>query len=140
MRVVIDKNVLISAFLSRQGTSARILVLFETGIFEVVVSQPILDEYQAALGYERVRQRHGMTDEEIKQRIADLRTAALFVTPTVSVAVVSDPDDNMLFAAAIAGQADVVVSGDTAVQAVKEYQGIRVLPPALFLALLEQKI
>ena len=69
MRVVIDTNVVVSAFLSTKGASARILALFETEAFALVVSQPILDEYQAALGYERVRKLHGMTDEEIKQRM-----------------------------------------------------------------------
>ena len=137
MRAVIDTNILVSSFLSTQSSSARILRLFEEEAFELVVSQPLLDEYQEALGYEKVRKMHGMADEEIQQRVADLKTTAIFVTPTASIKVVSDPDDDMLFAAALEGQADIIVSGDAAVQAVKEYQGIRVLSPTLFIALLE---
>ena len=139
MSVVLDTNVLVSAFLSPKGGPAQILAQFRAEAFAMVVSQPLLDEYQQALGYERVRALYGLTAEEIRQQMADLRAAALFVTPTVSVKVVSDPDDNMLFAAAMAGHAEIIASGDAAVQAVKAYQGIRVLSPALFLALLEQQ-
>lgn len=139
MRIVLDTNIIVSAFLSTRGVSARILQLFEAEAFELVVSQPLLDEYQEALGYDKVRKLHGMSHAEIEQRVADLRATAIFVTPTAVVQVVSDPDDDMLFAAAIEGQAEVIVSGDAAVQAVKEYQGIRVLAPALFLAFLEQQ-
>lgn len=139
MRVVIDTNVFVSAFLSTKSPAAWIFKLFETEAFELVVSQPLLDEYQAALGYAKVHKLHGMSDAQIEQRMADLRAMAIFVTPTVVVQVVSDPDDDMLFAAAVEGQAEIIVSGDAAVQAVKEYQGIRVLSPALFLAFIEQQ-
>ncbi|CAN5912257.1 putative toxin-antitoxin system toxin component, PIN family [soil metagenome] len=139
MRIVLDTNVLVSSFISTRSASARILQLFEAEAFELVVSQPLLDEYQAALGYDKVQKLHGMSDAEIEQRVADLRATAIFVTPTVVVQVVSDPDDDMLFAAALEGQAEVIVSGDAAVQAVKDHQGIHVLAPALFLAFLEQQ-
>lgn len=129
--------VFVSAFLSPRSGSARILQLFAAEAFELVVSQPLLDEYQEALGYDKVRKLHGMSDADIEQRVADLRATAIFVTPTIVVQVVSDRDDDMLFAAAIEGQAEVIVSGDAAVRAVKEHQGIRVLSPVLFLAFLE---
>jgi putative PIN family toxin of toxin-antitoxin system len=139
MRVVIDTNVLVSAFLSTKGAPAQILARFATEAFELVVSQPLLDKYHQALGYERVQALHGMSEEEIQQQIADLRGVAVFVSSTVSVNVVSDPDDNMLFSTAIEGHADIIVSGGAAVQAVKEHQGVRVLSPAQFLAFLDQQ-
>lgn len=136
MRVVIDTNVFISSLLSAKGAPAQLMALFEAGAFELVVTRPLLAEYEAALGYEKVRKLHGMTDAAIQQSVADLQAAAILVSPMVAVQVTSDPDDDMLFAAALAGKAEWIISGDAAVQAVNEYQGIRVLSPALFLRFL----
>ncbi len=51
MRVVIDTNVLISRFLSTQGLHAQVFTRLAEQAFELVVSEPILAEYQAALLY-----------------------------------------------------------------------------------------
>lgn len=51
--------------------------------------------------------------------------------------VCRDESDDKLFAAALGGGADVIVSEDDDVLAVGEYEGIRVLRPAEFLALLD---
>jgi len=138
MKVVIDTNVFVSAFLSKKGTEARILQLFEQEVFEWVVSQEILAEYEKALTYTRVREIHKLTDQQITQTIEDVRTFATLVEVTVSFAIVSDPDDNKFFECAFEGGAEFVISGDAKVLAVKEYQGIKAFSPALLLSLLEQ--
>lgn len=124
MKVVIDTNVFVSAFLSPGGVPARILRLFEQEAFELLISEEILHEYAVALRYERVKKVHKLTDEQIIRVLEDLRASATFVKPTISVTVVvSDPDDNKFFECALAGGAQFIVSGDTKVQAVKHYQG-----------------
>jgi uncharacterized protein len=139
MKVVLDTNVVVSAFLSPGGAPAHILKLLEQEAFELIISEEILQEYAVALSYDRVQKLHKLTDQQILRVLEDLRTVATFVKPTVSLTVVaSDPDDNKLFECALAGGAQCIVSGDTKVQAVKHYQGIEVVSPALFLALLEQ--
>ena len=141
MKVVIDTNVVVSSFLSPGGAPARILKLLEQEAFELVISEEILQEYAVALQYDRVQKLHKLTDQQIIRVIEDLRAAATFVKPTVSLTVVaSDPDDNKLFACAVAGSAQFIVSGDTKVQAVKHYQGVVVLSPTLFLTMLEQLV
>ena len=48
MRVVIDTNIWVSAFLTNRGHSARLIEAFRAGDFEVVVSEPLLYElYQS---------------------------------------------------------------------------------------------
>lgn len=139
MKVVVDTNVLISAFLSPDGVSARIFKQLEQEAFELLVSEPILAEYEKVLRYDRVRQRHKLSDEQIKRAVEDLRTSATLVEPTVALTVVEgDPDDDKFFECALDGGAQLIVSGDLRVQAVKEHRGIRVFSPALFLALLQQ--
>jgi uncharacterized protein len=139
MRVVIDTNVFVSAFLSPLGVPARIFKLLEQEAFGLLISEEIFREYEAALQYDRVRKRHKLTSEQIIKALEDLQAAAIFIKPTVSLTVViSDTDDNKFFECALEGSADIIVSGDAKVQAVKHYQGIQVLSPTLFLAMLEQ--
>jgi putative PIN family toxin of toxin-antitoxin system len=47
--VVIDTNVLVSAVRSRNGASFRLLELVGTGLFDIVVSVPVVLEYEDAL-------------------------------------------------------------------------------------------
>ncbi len=55
------------------------------------------------------------------------------------VAVCMDPDDDKLFACALAGSADYIVSEDKDVLAVGEFRGARTITAADFLALLESQ-
>jgi uncharacterized protein len=50
--------------------------------------------------------------------------------------VAADPDDNKYLAAAVEGLADLVVSGDDHLLALKAYEGIRIVSAREFLTLL----
>lgn len=54
MRAVIDTDVIISRFLSPNGTPALILSLWEKGLFELIVTEAILAEYLRVLAYEHI--------------------------------------------------------------------------------------
>ena len=141
MRVVIDTNVLISAFLSPGGTPAQILQAWRRQQVEVVVSADLLTEYAETLASPKINRILGLSSAEIEEIIQSLKASAIFLPIILlEVQIAKDPDDNILFAAAIEGQADYIISGDGVVQAVKEYQGIRVFSPGLFLTLLEQRV
>lgn len=143
MRVVLDTNVIVSAFLSPTGAPAQLLAHLEQEAFELLVSDPILAEYRRALNYEKVRSLHGMDSAEIASLIEDMQAAAVLVDPTESLdAVQQDPEDNKFFECAVAGGATYIVSGDSGaganVQAVGAFRGIAVISPALFLQILAQ--
>ena len=140
MKVVLDTNVIVSAFLSSRGAPAQVLEQLKREAFELLLSPAIVKEYRAALGYERVKKAHKLSDEQIQVVLEDLKALAGLVDPEKTPDVVTmDADDNILFACAIAGSADVIVSGDAHVQAVKQYQGIQVLSPTAFVTLLGQQ-
>ncbi|MEW5985837.1 MAG: putative toxin-antitoxin system toxin component, PIN family [Chloroflexota bacterium] len=136
MRVVLDTNVVTSAFLSRHGAPAKVFAIWEQGGFELVVSEAILAEYERVFHYQHLVSRHGMSDEEIAQVIGRLRKIALFVEIEQPLAVIrQDPDDDKFVECAVAGSADYIVSGDTHLLTLGEYEDIQVLPPAAFLSL-----
>lgn len=138
MRVVLDTNIIVSAFLVALGTPARIVAAWRAQRFELVVSPALLAEYEAALNYDRVRRRHGLSPEQIAREVQVIGEVALVVEPTNVLAVIADdPDDDHVLACAVAGEADYIVSGDPHILALREYQGIRVLSPRAFVAVLE---
>ena len=111
MRAVLDPNVIISALLSPDGTSARVLRAWILGGFELVVCPALLGELERALAYPKIRRR--IAPEDARAFVALLRSAALVVedperAPTVRS---SDPGDDYLIALAERERA-VLVSGD----------------------------
>lgn len=53
------------------------------------------------------------------------------------VGVCRDPADDMVLAAAREGRAEVIVTGDADLLTLAEYEGIAIVKPRAFLALLE---
>jgi len=141
MRVVIDTNVLISRFLSPTGIPAKLMHMWQHhAAFNVVVSQVVLQEYEAALTYPHIQARHRLTKEEIMTFLTLFSQLALLVAPREDLPVLArDPDDTIFLATALAGNAEYLVSGDRDLLEIRTYQGIRVLTPTTFLALLEHK-
>lgn len=138
MRVVLDTNVIISRYLSPHGPPAQILERWEVHAFELLVSQPILDEYRRALLYERVAARHGLSVEEVDEVVEAMGQFGALVAPEeVAPVVALDPEDDKFLACAVVGGADYIVSGDAHLLALEEYRGIVILSPRAFLTALE---
>ena len=64
MRAVLDVNVLISALLSRTGAPARLLLAWQEGRFELIVSPGLLAELGRALAYPKLRRLIPASDAE----------------------------------------------------------------------------
>lgn len=139
IRAVLDANVLASAFIRSQGPSATILRRFKDGReFQVVLSSEILEEFQRVLFYPRLRKELKLSDDEILARVAAIGVLAELADEKLDVAVVKpDPADDKYFAAAIHGQAAFIVTGDHHLLDIGEFQGIRILTPRRFLAVLD---
>jgi len=137
MRIVFDANVLVSALISRKGAPARLLEYWQEERFEVVISPAILRELQRVLHYPRLQQRYHLPEEGIQRLLRLLRRQAVLVEPSEELTVIHhDPTDNRYLVCAIAGEADIIVSGDHHLVELGEYQGIQILTPAGFLSLL----
>lgn len=140
MRVVLDTNVVVSAFLSTAGAPARVLDLWRRQDFQVVVSEPLLEEYRRALLYERVASRHGMGVSDITEVVEGFREFAVLVTPGETIsAIQEDPQDNRVLECALAGGAAYVVSGDYHLLKLKAFRDIQILSSSQFLAVLEEE-
>lgn len=141
LRAVLDANVLASALIRPQGPPGRIVArLLEDQDFILVISDAILAELRRCLSYPRVRKYITATNNELDLWVTALGLLADVVEGRIVVSAVSDdPDDNKYLAAALEGRAEIVVSGDTHLLDLHEYEGIRIITPRAFLDLLKRE-
>jgi putative PIN family toxin of toxin-antitoxin system len=139
MRVVIDTNVTASRYISPQGAPAEVFGLWEQQVFELLVSEAILAEYERVLQYDKIRSRHRMSDDRIRQVIDDFREVAILVTPAETLNVIpEDPTDNRFLECAVAGGAQYIISGDRHLRDLGDYRGIQILTPRALLTLVQE--
>jgi uncharacterized protein len=105
MRVVLDTNVLISAFISRTGAPAQIFALWRNGEIEILVSPESLAELQRVLTHPRVQRYLQYSPEQIERFLILSQSAEMVESAEDVVVVDDDPDDNKFFAIAVAAQA-----------------------------------
>ena len=126
MRVVLDTNVLASAAATR-GMCADVLreVLAE---HDLVISTQITDELQRVL-----RRKFGVARSLVKEFIWLLRQDTITVRPRTTPAVdLKDQDDLGIPAAAIAAEADVLITGDRELQTLVRIEDTEILSPRAF--------
>ena len=61
------------------------------------------------------------------------RTTLLARTTGRIVGICRDPDDDVVLTAAVEGRADMIVTGDTDLLVLAEYEGIAIVTPRAFL-------
>jgi predicted nucleic acid-binding protein len=60
--------------------------------------------------------------------------SSIVMTATIVPVILADPDDDAVLACAIAAQGEIIVSGDSHLLDLKQYQGIHILTAAMLLA------
>ena len=137
MNVVLDTNVLVSAAISPKGSPAEILRAWRAGSFTWVTSPALLTELERTLASPRIKRYLSWTEDETLEFLERLRQAVVAVAPTDEINVITrDPDDNRVLEAAVAGQADYIVSGDNALLELQTYEGAQIVTPARFVAIM----
>lgn len=132
MRVVLDTNVFIAAVIS-DGLChdlVRVRVLPHT----LVTSGPLLRELRTTLR-DKFRE-----DPDELPLLFQLNEEAEIVTPAqLGERFCRDKDDDVVLATALAGKADVIVTGDDDLLVLKRFRGIAILAPRKFLELLDRR-
>jgi len=129
MRVVIDTNIFVSSFFG--GKPRKIIDLWKEGKITLCLSKDILNEYIEVL------HRIGLQDEVELEELLSLFTKSfniLFTTKTPRIKVVKDdPDDDKFIECAVALKAEVIITGDKAIEVIEQYMNIKILTPQQFL-------
>ncbi len=126
MRVVLDTNVLIAAFIARGVCS----VILEHCVrhHTLVTSDFILDEF-----HEHMIHKFRYSTEEVEEASRLLRSKMEVVTPVnLGSTICRDPDDDAVLGTAIAGNAICIVTGDNDLLTVKQFYNVTIIRPAEF--------
>jgi putative PIN family toxin of toxin-antitoxin system len=126
MRLVLDTNVLIAAFISHGVCNE----LFEHCVLnhEVVLSKFIFDELKGKLIGKfkfSAREASGVV------RLVKSRSTVVTTSP-LSPTICRDPDDDNIIATAMAGRCTCIITGDKDLLDLKRVNGIQVLSPGSF--------
>jgi len=127
--VVLDTNVLISAFLFG-GAPREIVELIVAGVVDCSVSPAILDEVRGVLK----RPKFGLSPRQAMSIVEELGGLSEVVNPSTSIhRIIADPDDDRVLECVIEARADAIVSGDAHLLELGRYKRILILNPSDFL-------
>ncbi len=108
LRLVIDTNILVSAALRPDGLQRTVLLLALTKPARLYVSKAILDEYREVLARPKLKIRKGVRQQFLQY----IENGAQLVTPSRTLFVTRDPDDNIFLECADAARADYLITGN----------------------------
>jgi putative PIN family toxin of toxin-antitoxin system len=127
MRVVLDTNVLVAAFVAR-GVCTDV---FERTIadHELVLSPRILDEFERVM-----IEKLCFDANRVARALALFRRTARIVEPeALAERICRDEDDDAVLALARSSNAECLVSGDDDLLILKNFEGTPIITPRAFL-------
>ncbi len=122
MRVVFDTNIFVSALVIPGGRAddAMQRVIEETD--QLILSRAIIHELLSVLS-----RKFGRDKEELARAAVYLSEIGERVESKKKIRVLEDEADNRILECAIAGKADLIVTGDRAMLRLGNYEGIRII-------------
>lgn len=127
MRVVLDTNVLVAAFIAH-GVCAEV---FErvAGEHELILSAHVLDEFRHVMS-----EKLGFDSSRVVRALALLRRVGTIVEPErLDTPVCRDSDDDAVLALARSSNADCLVTGDDDLLVLRTFEGAAIITPRAFL-------
>ena len=126
MRVVLDTNVLIAAFIAH-GVCNELLEHCALN-HDIVLSRFILDEFK-----QRLATKFGFTTSEVNRAVRLLKSRSKTVKLQKPLhRICRDPDDDNIICTAVVGSCDCIVTGDKDLLVLKESAGIPIISPSQF--------
>ncbi len=122
MKVVFDTNIFISALVIPGGQAKKAMRRITEGQDTLFISKPIIGEILSALS-----KKFGRDSEALSRLAVFLSDLATLVHPAKRINVLDDEDDNRVIECAVAGKADVIVTGDKEMLDLKDYLGVKII-------------
>ena len=132
LTAVLDSNVIISGFAFARGNPAEILNLLRQGEIQVYISPFIFEEVTRVL-----REGFHVDESDIEEVISFLHIHCIVIDPRLEASVSGvSPSDNRVLDCAAQGGVQYLVTGDRAIQQLKDLQGVKIISPVDFLQVL----
>ena len=122
MRVVFDSNIFISALIFPGSQADKAIQRILEGNDLLILSSVIIHQVLDVLSKKFSRDR-----EELSKVAVNLADLALMVRPAIRLNILQDEPDNRILECAVAGNADVIVTGDKAMLDLRIFEGVRII-------------
>lgn len=129
MKVVVDTNVLVAGLLSPFAPPGEIVRMIASGALCLCVDARILTEYEEVLH----RKKFQFDAEQIQTLLEQIKMEGLSVAGNPLPARLPDPADEPFLEAALAGEANCLITGNSKHFPLAKRQSMTVLLPAEFL-------
>jgi hypothetical protein len=136
LRVVLDTNILVSAFLYG-GIPLDVLDLAESSLIELYTSEAALSELLAVLSRSEFQPRLRSLRLSANTIVALYAETANVIAPAPPPRICSDPADDAFIGIAVAAEADLIVSGDRHLLACSESSPVPVVTASELLRVVE---
>ena len=128
IRVVLDTNIVVSAYLNQEGFPFLILQLALAGMVRMFTSEAVLAEYAELLN----RKSFPLDRKRATVLLRNIRVASRTVKPSGPLFETSDPDDNIFLECAQAAKAHYLVTGNIA-HFPRRWKYTEVVTPRMFI-------
>ncbi len=128
MKAVFDTNIFVSALAIPGGQAQRAVDLVIDGRISLCISKAIVHEVLDVLA-----RKFSRDPEELSRTAVFLAGLAELVTPNRKLSVLIDEPDNRILECAVAGKADIIVTGDRAMLDLKMYERMPIVSLRRFL-------
>jgi uncharacterized protein len=127
LRLVLDTNVVVAGLLWN-GPPRQLMGFANTAMPRLFTSPVLLQELARVLAYPKFANRIESSGFTVENLLKIYMTIVSVVIPdSVPRAVQRDADDDQVIAAAIAAQADMIVTGDDDLLSLRNYHGIPIV-------------
>lgn len=141
IKAVVDANLLVSAFISPFSHPREIERCWRRGEFILVTSREIVEEVNRVLHLPRIQVKYRLAESDIQAFVLTLIHKGNCVAGELALkSVAPDPGDDKIISCAIEGEAEFIVTGDKALQQLKEYQGIKIINAEQFIRVLGEEV
>jgi putative PIN family toxin of toxin-antitoxin system len=111
VRLVLDTDVLVASARSDRGASRQLLLAALDGVFEVLISVPLIIEYEAVLARPEHLAESGLTTRDVSEVLDAVARVSIPVhLPFLWRPRLKDPADEMVLVTAVNGGADRLVT------------------------------
>jgi uncharacterized protein len=137
VRIVLDTNVVVSALIWG-GKHLRLLELAADGTIVLYTSPALIEELADVLGRQHLAERLAAKAGSAEQALKDYADLAIQVIPkSVPRVVPDDADDDHVVAAAVVGEVQAIISGDSDLLALGKHGDMAIWTVAEALANIE---
>lgn len=130
MRLILDTNILVSAFVFKSET-ANIVVRHAAKKHTLLFSESTFKELKSTLLKPKFAEIVELPT--IRKFIINLFRIGEFIDPKIKIAECRDPKDNKFLELAVAGNADCIVTGDKDLLVLNPFRGIKIMSSSDFL-------